>query len=57
MEMAEESVLTEKLGEYSALLHGDDRQALYDRLEKSSARKKEFDRQRGIARSQKPLFI
>ena len=49
--------LTQKLGEYSVLLRGDDRQALYDRLEKSSDRKKEFDRQRGIARSQKPLFI
>ena len=48
--------LIEKLGQYSALLHGDSRQALYERLEASSARKKEFDSQRGIAKSQKPLF-
>ena len=49
--------LIEKLGEYSALLRADDRQALLDRLTASSDRKKEFDRQRGISHSQKPLFI
>ena len=48
--------LIEKLGEYSALLHADDRQALLDRLTDSSNRKKEFNKQRGLTRSQKPLF-
>lgn len=49
--------LKDKLNEYSVLLRGDDRQALYERLKQSSERKKEFDRQRGIAQSRKPLFV
>jgi len=48
--------LIEKLSEYSALLRADDRQALLARLKESSDRKKEFDKLRGIANSQKPLF-
>ena len=48
--------LIEKLGEYSALLRDEDREALLARLSKSSDRKKEFDKLRGITRSQKPLF-
>ena len=45
-----------KLGEYSTLLRDDDRQALLNRLVESSNRKKEFDKLRGLTRSQKPLF-
>ena len=48
--------LIEKLGEYSALLRADDRQALLDRLTDSSNRKKEFDKLRGITQSRKSLF-
>ena len=48
--------LIEKLGEYSALLRADDRDALLARLTESSNRKKEFDKQRGLTHSQKPLF-
>ena len=45
-----------KLSEYSALLHGDDRAALLERLTVSSDRKKKFDTLRGLDASQKPLF-
>ena len=45
-----------KLLEYSALLHGDDRSALLERLTVSSDRKKKFDTLRGLDASQKPLF-
>jgi len=48
--------LTERLAEYSALLHGDDRAALLERLTVSSDRKKKFDALRGLDASQKPLF-
>ncbi len=48
--------LIEKLSEYSQLLRADDREALLQRLTESSNRKKEFDRQRGLTHSQKPLF-
>lgn len=48
--------LTGKLSEYSALLRGEDRQALLKRLAASSDRKKEFDMLRGIAPSKTPLF-
>ena len=48
--------LTERLAEYSALLHGDDRAALLERLTVSSDRKKKFDVLRGLDASQKPLF-
>lgn len=48
--------LTQKLSEYSALLRGGDRSALLDRLTASSDRKKEFDRLRGLTRSETPLF-
>ncbi|MBE5798651.1 MAG: prephenate dehydrogenase/arogenate dehydrogenase family protein [Clostridiales bacterium] len=48
--------LIEKLGEYSALLRSDDREALLARLTASSDRKKEFDRQRSIETSKLPLF-
>ena len=48
--------LIEKLGEYSALLRADDRDALLQRLTDSSDRKKEFDRQRSIETSKLPLF-
>ena len=48
--------LTGKLQEYSALLRSGDRQALLERLTASSSRKKEFDRLRGFAPSQTPLF-
>ena len=49
-------LLTERLAEYSALLHGDDRAALLERLTGSSDRKKKFDALRGLDASQKPLF-
>ena len=45
-----------KLTEYSALLRGDDRDALLERLTASSDRKKAFDRRRSDAPSQTPLF-
>ena len=45
-----------KLHEYSALLRGDDREALLARLTASSDRKKAFDRLRSDAPSQTPLF-
>ena len=48
--------LRERLGEYEALLAGDDRQALLTRLTVSSDRKKEFDRLRSQAPSGTPLF-
>ena len=48
--------LIEKLGEYSSLLRGDDREALLQRLTDSSNRKKEFDKLRGITHSRKSLF-
>lgn len=48
--------LIEKLGEYSALLRGGDRQALLTRLTVSSDRKKEFDRRRAQTPSETPLF-
>ena len=48
--------LTARLAEYSALLHGDDRAALLERLTVSSDRKKKFDALRGLDASQKPLF-
>lgn len=48
--------LIEKLGEYSALLRADDREALLKRLTDSSNRKKEFDKIRGITQSRKSLF-
>lgn len=48
--------LTARLAEYSALLREDDRAALMERLRVSSDRKKEFDRLRGLAPSQTPLF-
>lgn len=48
--------LTQKLSEYSALLRRGDRSALLDRLTASSDRKKEFDRLRGLTRSETPLF-
>ena len=48
--------LTQKLSEYSALLRCGDRSALLDRLTASSDRKKEFDRLRGLTRSETPLF-
>ena len=45
-----------KLGEYSALLRGGDRDALLERLTASSERKKEFDRLRSQAPSETPLY-
>lgn len=48
--------LTARLGEYSALLRGGDREALLERLTVSSDRKKAFDRLRGPAPSRTPLF-
>lgn len=48
--------LTVKLSEYSALLRGEDRAALLDRLKTSSDRKKEFNNLRGIGPSKAPLF-
>ena len=48
--------LIEKLGEYSALLRGGDREALLERLTVSSERKKEFDRLRSQSPSETPLY-
>lgn len=48
--------LIEKLSEYSALLRGEDRDALLERLTVSSDRKKEFDRMLQAAPSKTPLF-
>lgn len=48
--------LAARLGEYSALLRGGDRNALLDRLRASSDRKKAFDRLRGPEPSSMPLF-
>ena len=45
-----------KLGEYSALLRSEDRDALLARLTASSDRKKEFDRQRSPVPTGTPLF-
>ena len=48
--------LIQKLSEYSALLRGNDREALLRRLSESSDRKKAFDTLRGLAPSETPLF-
>ena len=48
--------LDEKLREYSALLRGDDRDALLRRLTESSDRKKAFDRLRSPEPSKTPLY-
>ena len=48
--------LIDRLGEYSALLRGDDRQALLERLTVSSDRKKRFDLMRSGAPSETPLY-
>lgn len=48
--------LIARLGEYSALLRGEDREALLERLTVSSDRKKAFDRLRSPEPSQTPLF-
>ena len=48
--------LAARLKEYSALLHGEDRQALEERLTASSDRKKEFDKLRGLEGSKTRLF-
>ena len=45
-----------KLNEYAELLHGDDREALLQRLTLSSDRKKRFDDLRGISGIRTPLF-
>lgn len=48
--------LIDRLSEYSALLRGDDRRALLDRLTASSDRKKKFDQLRSGAPSKTPLY-